>query len=322
MKRTKLFGITVILLFAVALVFTSCKKRKAFNDENGQASIDNRNAQSENDAAINDINDVIGQQTTLHGRSSGVYSTKGVTGNLCGLTIDTAGIATGSVKLNYDGTTCFNRKRTGSIRLTIQDFVNGKRWKDAGCVVKVEYLSYKITRPSDGKSLELNGVQYITNETGGTWWELLILKTQSSLSSTIKGTNLDVTFDDGKTASYNINRRFTYTLPGGIITCTGEGIGSLNGQNNLENYGLTRDGDEFTSEVSTPIIWNLTCGPWAPVQGEVNIKVEGKDFKLKVLFSVDSKGNAVESSTNSCAYGWKVEWSYKKKTKKKVIGYY
>lgn len=301
------------------LAVSSCKKKNEFKEEDGQTSIDNRDAQSENDAAINDINEAIGQQSKLGSKGA---ETSAVTGDICGLTIDTLGLSGGSIKLMYNGTTCNNRTRTGSIKLTIQDFANGKRWKQAGCVVKVEYLAYKITRASDGKSIQLDGVQYLTNETGGGWLEFLIFKTQPSLGVTIKGNSLNVMFEDGKTASYNINRRITYTLPGGIITCTAEGIGSLNGIGNLENYGLTRDGDEFTSQVTTPIVWNLTCGWGAPVQGEVNIKVDSKDFELKCLFAVDAQGNAVTVGANNCAYGWKVEWKYKKKTKKKVIKYY
>ncbi|HOZ87531.1 MAG TPA: hypothetical protein PL029_07225 [Bacteroidia bacterium] len=320
--KTKQVAFKIALLFFVMLFsFSACKKRQAFNDEDGQTSIDNRNVQGENDAAVSDVNDVISNQPSLRGRGESVMGIKGVTGTLCGVTVDTLSLGAGSVKLNYNGTTCGNRTRTGSIKLTIVNFAAGKRWKQPNCELKVEYLSYKITRASDGKSIELNGTQTITNETGGSWWELLITKTQSSLATSIKGTDLKVTFDDGKTASYNINRRFTYTVPGGIITCTGEGIGSLNGINNLENYGLTRNGDEFTSQVTTPIVWNLTCGPWAPVKGEVNIKVDSKSFDLKCLFAVDASGNSVDAGVNSCPYGWKVEWKYKRKTNKKIIPY-
>jgi hypothetical protein len=322
MKTSRLFYSLGLVLLAAILTFTACKKRKAFNDEDGQSSIDNKNVMSENDAAIGDVNDIISGRTNLSGRSSGTSGVTGITGNACGLTIDSVDINQGSVKLVYDGTTCRNRTRTGTIKLTIIDHANGKRWKHAGCQMKVEYINYKVTRASDGKSIELNGTQTITNETGGTWWELLIAKSQPSLAHTIKGTGLDVTFEDGKMASYNINRRITYTFPDDVLTCTAEGIGSLNGINNLENYGITRNGFDFTSQVITPVVWNLTCGPWAPVQGEVHIKVDERDFTLKVTFSVDASGSPVASSANSCAYGWKVEWSHKKKTKKKVTGYY
>jgi hypothetical protein len=68
-------------------------------------------------------------------------------------------------------------------------------------------------------------------------------------------------------------------------------------------------------------VWNITCGPWAPTAGAVDIKVKNKDFDLRCTFAVDSKGNPVDVAPNTCAYGWKVEWSYKKKTNKKIFGY-
>lgn len=313
-----------IIALASGLTFTSCKKKRAFKDEDGQSSADNRSVQTENDLAINDINTEVGNNSFLHGRSvqgsqsAAIQKALGI--NASGYTIDTTGAYTGTIKINYNGTTVNNRTRTGSIRLTIQNYP-AKKWKDIGCVLKVDYLAYKITRASDGKSIELNGTQLVTNETGGTWWELLIIKTQTSLATSVTGSNLNVTFDGDKTAVYNINRRFTYTMPGGILTCTGEGIGSDGSLGSLENYGTTRDGDAFTSQVTTPIVWNWTCGWWAPVAGEVDIKVEDKDFNLKVTFSVDQSGNNVSAGPNACPYGWKVEWKHKNKTKKKVFGY-
>lgn len=323
MKKNLLFSVLVLTAFTLTLGLTGCKKRKAFKNEDGQASEDSRTAQSENDAAVSDINNVVGEQALLHGRTSNASNGQtiaGILGTPCGLTLDTNGLYTGTIKLNYNGTTCSNRTRTGSIKLTIVDYSTGKRWKNAGCVMKVEYLNYKITRASDGKSVELNGTQYLTNETGGTWWELLVIKTQNSLATTVTGTDLNVTFDGSKTAVYNINRRFTYTTTN-VLTCTGEGIGSKDGLSGLENYGTTRDGDAFTSQVTTPIVWNITCGAWAPIQGEVNIKVEDKEFSLKCLFGVDKNGNSVTVGANQCPYGWKVEWTHKKKTNKKIFGY-
>lgn len=320
MKTNKLIYALSLFILIGSLSLTSCKKRKAFKEEDGQASADNRTTQSENDNAINDVNQVISDNGSLHGRLTGNQTIAGVLGNICGLSVDTNGMSVGKVTLNYSGVTCNNRTRTGSIRLTILSYTAGVRWKNTGAVLQVDYLNYKITRASDGKSVEFNGTQFITNKSGGTWFDLFFLG-QSNLSHEVTGSNLQVTFDGGSTATYNINRRFTYTLPGGILTCTGEGIGSNGTLNNLENYGTTRDGDSFTSQVTTPIVWNLTCGWWAPVQGEVNIKVEGKSFDLKCTFAVDSNGNIVSVAPNSCAYGFKVEWTYKKKTKKKIFGY-
>lgn len=321
MKTKKLFGSFIIVVLTLTLALSGCKKQKAFNEENGQTSEDARTAQGENDAAVSDVNDVISNTPNLHGRSSGTQNTNGILTNICGLITDTAGAYTGTIKLNYNGTVCNNRKREGSIRLTVQDYATGKRWKQAGCILKVEYLSYKVTRSSDGKSVELNGVQYITNISGGTWYELIFLN-QPTLSHSVTGLDLSVKFDGDKTATYNINRKFTYTFANSIISCIGNGIGSNNGLNNLENYGTTRNGDAFTSEVVTPVLWNTTCGAHAPVKGEVNIKVAGKDFTLNCLFGTDASGNSVDAGSNACPYGFKVQWTYKQKTKKKIFGYH
>lgn len=317
-----LVGLTALIL-ATGLVFTSCKKKKAFKNEDGQASADTRTAQGENDVAVSDINDVISNQPLMHGRTNGTQGTNGIMGNICGLSVDTNGAYTGHIVLNYNGTTCNNRTRTGTIHLTIVDYATGKRWKQAGCVLKVDYINYKITRASDGYSILFNGTQYITNVSGGTWFELLFMG-QSNLVHTVTGDNLNVSFNGAGTAIYNIYRKFTYTYNSTsyVITCTGEGIGSSNGLSNLENYGTTRDGDPFTSQVITPVVWNTTCGAWAPIQGEVKIKVDSKDFSLDCLFGTDASGNAISVGSNSCPYGWKVEWTYKNKTKNKIIGYY
>lgn len=322
MKTKSILAVAIVAAMSLLFSLTSCKKKKAFKDEDGQASEDVRTANSENDVAVADINDVISNEPAMNGRGSGSQGTQGVTGNICGLSVDKSLANTGVVVLNYNGTTCDNRKREGSIRLTILDYANGMRWKDTGCVIKVEYLAYKITRPSDGKSIELNGVQNVTNVNGVNWLNMIFNPSHPAVVITVTGTDLNVKFDGSKTAVYNINRKFTYTYANSILTCKGEGIGSSEGLSNLENYGTTRDGDKFTSQVSTPIIWNTTCGSRAPVQGEVLIKVAEKEFELKCLFGVDSQGNSVTVGSNSCPYGMKASWTYKSKTNKKIFAYW
>lgn len=320
MKNNKFIYSIALIILSGTLLFTSCGKRKAFKSEDGQTSEDNKAAQGESDAAISDANSVIGDKAYLHGKTAGPQTISGVLGTICGLSVDTVGMPLGTVMLNYSGITCNNRTRTGSIRLTIQNYASGVRWKHAGAVLKIDYLAYKVTRASDGKSVELNGTQYVTNNSGGTWFDLIFLG-QNNLSHQVTGTNLLVTFNGSSSATYNINRKFTYTYSALVITCVGEGIGSNNGLNQLENYGTTRNGDAFTSQVVTPIVWNTTCGAWAPIQGEVNIKVDSKSFDLKVLFGTDNSGNAINVGANQCPYGFKVEWTYKKKTNKKIFGY-
>lgn len=314
-----LFGISCMLV-ATALTFTACKKKeeKVTVDESGQASTDSRQAISENDASINDVNQTLSDYQSMHGRLS---SNSQVATTICGLTVDTVGSYTGTIKLNYNGTVCNNRKREGSIKLTIINYASGQRWKNVGCVLKVDYLGYKVTRASDGQNIELNGTQMLTNVSGGTWIDLLILG-QPNLVSTVTGTNLNVKFNGSATAVYNINRKFTYTWASNVLTCTGEGIGSSGGISNLENYGTTRDGDAFTSQVTAPIVWNTTCGGGAPLAGQLLIKVASKSFDLDCVFGVNASGVPVTVGSNQCAYGWKLTWTLGSNTQHKVIGYY
>lgn len=314
-------AIPILALGFTVATFSGCKKKTTLN-EDGQASADSRNAIGENDAAISDINTSINQYSNLHGKTS---QTTGITGvmSICGLTVDTNGLSQGMITLNYDGTVCSNRKREGAIKVTVIDYATGKRWKDAGCVVKLDYVGYKITRASDGKSVEFNGTQYVTNVSGGTWLELY-LGSQANLISTVTGTNLYAKFDGTSIAVYNINRKFTYTWSStnNILTCTGEGIGSNSGLNNLENYGSTRTGEPFTSQVTTPVVWNTTCGSWAPITGVVNIKLPNKNLTLNCTFGVNVSGTPVTVGVNQCPYGWKVEWTYNNQTDHRVFGYY
>lgn len=323
MKIKHLLLTGFVVAITATLTFTGCKKRRAFNKEDGQTTADTRSAQGESDAAVSDINQELSDQPLLTGRTSSPKTVSSVLGNICGLTVDATDAAQGSLLLNYNGTTCNNRTRTGSIRATIVNYAAGQRWKNAGCILRIEYYGYKVTRASDGKSIQLDGTQYITNISGGTWVDLLFFG-QPNLTHSVTGDDLNVTFDGSGTAHYNIYRKFTYTWSGStsVLTCVGEGIGTSSGFNNLENYGTTRDGDWFTSQVTTPVVWNTTCGAWAPIQGEVNIKVASKYFDLKCLFGVDTGGNPITVGTNSCPYGWKVEWKYKNKTKTKTLGYW
>jgi hypothetical protein len=172
-------------------------------------------------------------------------------------------------------------------------------------VIRIDYLNYKVVRASDQKSFTLNGSQQLKNESGGTWLDLLVYN--KPLVNSITGTNLQVTFADNKTAVYNVNRRATYTFPNGVITAKLEGIGTNGTLSNLENYGTTRNGDSFTSQVSTPIIWNATCGG-AVIQGAVNISNTSKSYTVSILYGVDANGNIQAVGANQCPYGWKFSW--------------
>jgi hypothetical protein len=193
MKTKNIFYLVALAILPAALIFTACKKKDdpikepvAVVTPDGQSGTDNRETQSENDAATNDINDVI-SNSRLSGRSSSSAGAAGVTGNICGLTVDSVNIATGQITFSYTGITCNNRTRTGVIKLTLQGG-NTTNWKTPGSVIKIDYIGYKITRASDQRSIKFDGTQLLTNVSGGTWWDLIITKTKTNLVSTVTGT--------------------------------------------------------------------------------------------------------------------------------------
>lgn len=332
MKVKNLYYGLLAFGIAGALLMSSCKKKEDTKTEEPETvatpstenGTDNRDVQGENDAAISDVNDVIGS-SRLGAKGAGASGAQGVTGTICGLTVDSVDIVNGTVTFSYTGISCNNRTRTGVIKVTLH---SGTKWKDLGSILKVEYINYKITRTSDKKSITFNGVQYLSNLSGGTWWDLLITKTKQSLVTSVTtgvtGTGnapVVLTFNDGRTASYNINRKITYTYPNNIITVSAEGMGTFNGLTNLENYGTSRNGEVFTSQVSTPIVWNITCGG-AVLKGVVSIKNVTSTAELKFTYGVDTNGNPVTVAQNDCPYGWKLDWSANGKTYSKVFGYY
>lgn len=188
--------------------------------------------------------------------------------------------------------------------------------------MQVQFVGYKITRSSDQKSIELNGTEFVTNESGGSWWEFLVLKSQPTLIHTVSADNLKAKFEDGKEATYNIHRRMTYSFVNNVVNCKGEGIGTSGQLSNLENYGVTRNGNNFTSQVTSPVIWSANCGARAPVSGEVNVQVSGKAFSLQCTFGTDQAGNPITTGPNTCAYGWRLRWISENKTRQRVISYY
>jgi hypothetical protein len=333
MKSNKMIYRLGMLCLASAMLIGGCKKKEdpiepepvvtPAPEETGQAGVDSREATGENDEALNDINEALSNSNKVSGKGGSANEEGGLTGNACKPVIDSTQAGLGVLTLSYTGSTCNNRTKTGVIKLTLVNYTSGKRWKDTGAVLKVDYINYKIKRASDQKSLTFNGTQQLKNVSGGNWWNLLVWKNQTSLVTTVTGTNLIVTWHDNTTATYNIHRKITYSCPSpSVIAVKGEGIGTSGGLTSLENYGTSRQGDAFTSQVTTPIIWNTTCGGGAPLQGAVNVKVTSKNFDLIFLYGVDVNGNTGTTITNPCPYGWKLQWTVNNASSSKVFAYW
>jgi hypothetical protein len=302
----------------VSLFFSSCKKRKAFNEENATDATHVGTFRAETDAVIEDINNVISNQFLLRGKGLAANEMDDTNGSgICGLSLDTTKILSkGTVTLFYTGEPCKNRKRAGSVVASIIDYPL-KKWTQTNCTLKVDFKAFTVTGVNDGQSLKIEGTIYMINESGSTWYDLRYLNVPV-LVNQLSGNDV-VVLADGKSLVLNIKRRYTYTISGDVISCKVEGLGEQNGKTNLESWGLTVDNNNFTSQVVEPIIWKTSCGPFAPTEGQTRLNVDNKYFELLSTYGMD--GNGDKYSGTGCSTSWKVNWMHKKKTNKRIFPY-
>ncbi|MCC6371136.1 MAG: hypothetical protein IT236_09040 [Bacteroidia bacterium] len=315
---------TGLKLLAFALIFllvpfSSCKKRKAFNEENGQEATDVATFRAEGDAAMEDINNIISNQFLLRGKLT--YNTEALSNVPCGMDLDTTELTTinskGIIRLNYNGSTCNSRSRNGTIMVTVLDYPF-KKWKQKGCTLKIDFLNFKVTGLKDGRAMRVNGTAYLNNESGATWYDMKFLNVGTVIHH-LSGSDIKLTFDESGIVVLNISRRYTYSISGGVISCRVEGTGSKDGNTSLESWGINRLGNEFTSAITSPLVWKTSCGGHSPIEGEVKVNVVDKYFELTSTYGVDASGNP--ESGNTCPYGWKINWTYKNKTNKRIFSY-
>ncbi len=307
---------TLLLVFSFTIILSACKKRTAFKEEDGQVCVDVFNLRTENDAVLNDINSAIENQNLIRGKG---LTTEQLMASFCGLNMDTTKVLNGIITLNYNGETCNNRKRVGKVVITVQNYPI-KKWKQKDCILKIDFIGFTITNVSNNKTIQLDGIEYLKNEIGGTWFDLKYLN-QTPIIYSLTGNDIKVRFDKTEAFILNVGRKYTCTYSKSIMTINVEGIGLQGDKVGLDSWGQARGGNEFTSQIIAPLVYNTSCGTNKPNQGEVNITVVGKDYPLKVLFGTSVEGNSETLNNTTCAYGWRMEWSYKRSTKKRVFGY-
>jgi hypothetical protein len=312
---TKISIRSAAFLLVLATVLAGCKKKQEFNQETAQATVDNRFVMSEMDEVVKEVNTVVMEQFLLRGKVSGG---SGATGNpVCGAKTDTTSMLTGEVNINYDGSECFGRVRTGSVKFTINGYPL-KKWKQPGTVITIEFRNYKVKRSSDTRVMQLSGTQRLTNLSGNTWFELWYLG-QPSVVYNLAGEDMQVTYDESKIAIVNVNRKMTYTFANNITTCRIEGLGSFDGREQLENWGQGRDGLYYSNRVSSPMTWKTSCGAIALTGGESVLKLTEREYEMRCRYGIDEAGNSV---SEVCPFGWEVTWQRKSKTNSRKFGYY
>jgi len=309
--------LSVLLLVVMTVFAAGCKKRTAFNEENAQEAIDVTMFRAETDAVLVEVNNVSSNRFLMRGKGLSADEAEGVaTATLCGGTIDSSQLSSGILKINYNNVSCNNRSRSGQVVISIVDYPL-KKWKNRNCILKVDFKGFIVRGLTDGRSMQVDGTFYLTNETGSTWYEMRYLN-EPTIGHLVSANDVKVTFDAKEIVYLNLKRRYTYTIAGGVISCREEGLGEQNGLTSLETWGGNRDGKTFSSQVIVPLVWNTSCGAGFPSGGQLQVVTDGNYFDLNVFYGLDSGGESVSSG---CASAWKATWDYKRKTNKRILQY-
>lgn len=296
MKTMNLSKLVLLLFAFTALILVSCNKEENTESRDTASlqtlSVDQNDIQSADEEASSDINFV------MSGNGSGLKN-----GNRpCNVEIDSAYVLDSIVYiyLTYNGENCHgNNIRTGQI--IVKKPVN-TYWPQAGAYVTVDFIDFKVTKKSTGKSITLNGTKTFTNVSGG------ILPLLGHLYNSIvhKETgSLEVTINDSVTRSWNLSLQKTYTGTNGALIGTLAGLGSADGYDNLAWWGINRAGEQFYTSTIEPVVFKQACN-FDPVSGKKFHNIPSDNKNATITFGYDANGNLV--GEGDCPTHYRVDW--------------
>lgn len=310
MKRTH-FRLVLVLIAASGLILSSCKKTTDTNDLSSAQ--DENTATQHMNAVMDDAGNAAGGVASLSGKTDGIYA-------LVGATIDSSQKANGILTITYDGTTIIDNKfkRSGTVTLTLEGYASGTRWRDQGAVLDANFTALVITNVATGGHVQYDGLNKLTNVTGGLAWRLVAGLDNGTVVHRHTATGVQLTFDDGSHRTWNVDRSRTFThTSAGILSLTLSGNATQGGHSNVDMWGTNRKGYDFVNEISTPIVFDNSCSSYRnPDSGEMKHYVNGNT--LDILFGVDASGNV----TTSCPYGYKVTYTNSRRTYSAVFQYW
>lgn len=301
-------GITAVI--ALALVFTSCRKKEMEDDDDTPLISAQANDAQTNDAntddAYTDADNSMSNSRTLSGTNTA--STSPVFWP-CDATADTSQIQQGIVTLTFNGSGCSGKNRTGQIKYEVVNYATGVRWKDVNAQLIINFINYKVTR--NGKNMIINGTHNLVNVTGGLVSELAGDK--PSIVRTVSSNNMSVVFDDNSTRQWSIAKRRTWDYNGGNLKFSV----TANGENGASAWGTNRKGNQFTTKIISPIVCLKNCGWNKPTSGTIEHAVS--DRNATVTLGTDASGNI---SSSSCPNNFKVDWTGRRGKQRQYIGTY
>jgi|APDOM4702015159_1054818.scaffolds.fasta_scaffold31920_1 hypothetical protein len=298
MKTKNLFQLAMILLATLALTFASCKKDDLDKGKADPASMEQLSADENNVESI--MNDAESDITSVMSNNSGNF--KSTAWLPCNATLDSLAVANDTVTLyiTYNGLNCNGtRNRTGKIEIKKKV---GTHWEQAGATVIYKYINFTVTRVATNKSVTLNGTKTFVNVNGGHRWQ--VGTTLTSYVEKASG-SMQASFDNGTSRTWNVARQLTYTGTQGQIVLTIDGFGSTSEYQNLVVWGNNRQGEEFFTQITQPVMHRQVCD-WNPVSGIKIHQIPSDNKSATITFGYDSNNQPIVG--DECPTRYRVDW--------------
>jgi len=296
--KTKTFisKIMMLQLVVVLSIFISCKKEEVNNtpDPNSLRRLaqDEQIVLNASEEIVSDVNDFLSGGTS-----------KEIQILPCNATIDSSNVVNDTITytVTFDGLNCpGTRHRQGTA--LVKKHVN-THWGDVGAVLYVTLVNLKVTIVASGKWVILNGTKTFENISGGYVFQLGN-GTVSTIEHRVTG-SIEAQFEDNTTRTWQIARNRTITGTPGSLIVTHGGFGSAGGYNNLVVWGVNRDGEDFYTQITLPVVFKQACG-WDPCQGVKVHNIPSDSKSATVTFGYDSNQQLV--SSGNCPTHYKLDW--------------
>jgi len=290
MKTKNLFHLAIILVSAIALTFTSCKK-----DNLVDPGTENPESLKQLSADENDIENV------MH---DAILDIEGVMLNYvpCNATLDSLAVANDTVimYITYNGLNCNGtRNRTGKIEIRKQV---GTHWMQAGATIIYKYINFTVTRVATNKSITLNGTKTLQNVNGGQHWQVGI--SIDSYVEKVSG-SMQASFDNGTSRTWNVARQLTYTSTPGQMILTVDGLGSAGEYQNLVVWGTNRQGEQFYTQITQSVVHRQVC-EWNPVSGIKIHQIPADNKSATITFGFNDNNEPITG--DECPTRYRVDW--------------
>lgn len=298
MKTKNLIQLAFILVSALSIALTSCKKDdldtgNANPDELKQLSADENYVESIMNDAISDVSSV------MSNNGGNLKSTEWLP---CNATIDSLAVVndTVTIYITYNGLNCNGtRNRTGKIEIKKKV---GTHWEQAGATVVYKYINFTVTRLANNSTVTLNGTKNFVNVNGGHRWQ--VGSTIDSFVERISG-NMQASFDNGTSRTWNVARQVTYTGTAGQLILTVDGLGTSGEYQNLAVWGTNRQGEEFFTQITQSVIHRQAC-EWDPVSGIKIHQIPSDNKSATITFGYNDNNEPIVG--DECPTRYRVDW--------------